>query len=61
MIDIITHASKVFKTTDTILKDTPIVERLRFETILLAEPIDTTSEEPIDDLVAKLEHVVLCD
>jgi len=40
------------------LKNTPIVERLGFESIPLAEPIDTIGEQPIDDLVARIEQVI---
>jgi hypothetical protein len=46
-----THASKVFRTLDIILKDTPIVERLGFELVPL-DDLDTTSGQHVDDLVA---------
>ncbi len=58
LINIVTHASEVFKTPNIILKNTPIVERLGFESIPLAEPIDTIGEQPIDDLVARIEQVI---
>ncbi len=48
----------VFKTLDTMLKDTPIMERPYFQQIHLVklddtigkQPIDTTSEQLVDDL-----------
>jgi hypothetical protein len=52
LIDNITHAFEVFKTIDIILKGTPIKEGLRFQLIILAEPIDTIGKQPIDDLAA---------
>jgi hypothetical protein len=55
LINIVTHAYEVFRTPNIILKDTPVVEKLRFESILLAEPIDTIGEQHVDDLVAKIE------
>jgi hypothetical protein len=44
LIDNITHAFEVFKTLDTVLKDTPIIEGLKFQLVPLAEPIDTIGE-----------------
>ncbi len=44
MITTITHAYEVFRTLNIVLKDTPIVEILRFEFILLAELVDTRNE-----------------
>jgi len=61
LIDSITHTSEVFRTLDTILKDTPIVKRLESEYVPLAEPINTTSEILVDDLAARVKHVVLGD
>ncbi len=69
LIDSITHASKVFKTLDTILKDTPITKRLEFQLVPLVESIntineqlvDTIGEQHVDDLVACVKHVVLGD
>ncbi len=58
LINVVMHASEVFKTPNIILKDTPIVERLGFESIPLAEPIDTIGEQPVDDLVARIEQVI---
>jgi len=43
LINIVTHTFEVFKTQDIILKDT-LVEKLRSQLIILAKPIDTTSE-----------------
>jgi hypothetical protein len=31
------------------LKDTPVVEKPRFESIFLTEPIDTIGEQHVDD------------
>jgi hypothetical protein len=55
LITIVTHASKVFKTPNIILKDTHVVERLRFEPIPLVEPIDTIGEQHVDDFVARVK------
>ncbi len=55
LINIVTHAFKVFRTPNIVLKDTPIVEKPRFESIPLAEPIDTIGEQHVDDLVARIE------
>jgi len=43
------------------MKDTPIVEGLRLQLVPLVEHVDTTSEQPIDDLIAKVKQVVLGD
>ncbi len=51
MIDTITHASKVFRTLDIVLKDTYVTEKPWSKPIPLAEPIDTTSEKHVDELV----------
>ncbi len=59
LIDSAIHASKVFRTLDTILKDTPVMERLDLQLIPLSEPIDVTSEQLVDDLVKKVKQVVL--
>ncbi len=61
LINIVTHAFKVFRTPNIVLKDTPIVEKPRFESIPLAEPIDTIGEQHVDDLVARIEQVVIGD
>jgi hypothetical protein len=63
LIDSITHESKVFKNLNTILKDQ------KPQPISLAKPIDTigeqhvdtTCEQPIDDLVTNVKYVVLGD
>ncbi len=55
LINIVTHASKVFKTPNIVLKDTPIVDKPRFESIPLSKPIDTIGEQHVDDLVARIE------
>jgi hypothetical protein len=54
LINIVTHASMVFKTPNIVLKDTPIVDKPRFESIPLTKPIDTIGEQHVDDLVAKI-------
>ncbi len=61
LIDTITHASKVFRTLDIILKDTLVVERLGSEHVPLVEPIHTTCEQHVDNLVIEIEHVDLGD
>jgi hypothetical protein len=45
LIDSVTHASKVFRTLDIVLKDTPIMERLNLQLIHLTVSIDTTCEQ----------------
>jgi hypothetical protein len=54
LIDIVTHASKVFRTPFMVLKDTPLVKRPWFEPIPLTELIETTSEQLVNDLVARI-------
>jgi hypothetical protein len=61
LIDTITHTSEVFRTPNIILKDTPIVERPRSKHVILVELVDTTSEQLVDDLAARVKHVVLGD
>ncbi len=77
LINSITHASEVFRTLDTLLKDTHVIERLEFQLVLLVEPIDTigewpinttsewhvdiTSERLVNDLDVGVKHVVLGD
>ncbi len=60
LIDNITHASEVFKTLNTILKDPPIIEGLWLQSVPLAKLVDTTYEQFID-LDASIKHVVLGD
>jgi hypothetical protein len=66
LTDNITHASKVIRTLDTILKDTHvIIERLKSQLVPLVEPVDTISERPINttserhvvDLTIDVKHV----
>jgi hypothetical protein len=52
LINTITHAFEVFKTLDIVLKDTHVVKRLGSQPIILAEHVDTTSEQHVDDLTA---------
>jgi hypothetical protein len=61
LIDIVTHASKVFRTPNIILKETHVVEITGLKRIPLVEPIDTTCEQHADDLAIRVEHVVLSD
>jgi hypothetical protein len=61
MIDPITHAFENFQIVDIVLKDTPIAERPRPQPILLVEFVDTTCEQPIDNLTIEIKHVVLGD
>jgi hypothetical protein len=44
LIDNITHAFEVFRTLNTVLMDTPIIEGLRFQLVPLDEPVDTIGE-----------------
>ncbi len=55
LINIVTHAFEVFRTPNIVLKDTPVVEKPRFESIPLAEPIDTIGEQHVDDLVVRIK------
>ncbi len=59
MIDNITHAFELLKSPNIVLKNTYIAKGPRFQLIPLVEPIDTTSEQPIDDLVTRVKHLVL--
>jgi hypothetical protein len=69
LIDSITRAFEVFRTPNTILKDTPIAERPKSRLVSLAELVnttcewlaDTTCEQPIPDIVASVKQVVLGD
>jgi hypothetical protein len=51
LIDIVTHTSEVFKIPNIILKDTHVVEKLKFQPIILVKHVDTTCEQLVDDLV----------
>jgi hypothetical protein len=61
LINNIAHAFEVFKHLYEVLKDTPIVEGPGFELIHLAKLVDTIGEQPVDDLVVGIKHVVLGD
>jgi hypothetical protein len=61
LINIITHAFEVFKTLDIVLKNTHVVERLVFESVLLVKHVDTIDEQHVDELITIIEHVVLSD
>lgn len=61
MIDIIIYASKVFITPNIILKDTPITKRPRPDFVFLAEFVETTNQQHVDDLVIGVEQVALGD
>ncbi len=61
LIDNITHAFGIFKTLDIILNDTPVVEGPWFQLIPLVKPINTTSEQHVDDLAIGVKEVVLDD
>ncbi len=53
-IDTITHAYEVFRTSDTLLKDTPVAKGPRLKLVPLAKPIDITDEQHVDDLAARV-------
>jgi hypothetical protein len=61
LIDTSTHAFKVFTTPNTILKDTHVAKRQGSEHVFLVEPIDTTNEQHVDDLIVRVKHVVPSD
>jgi hypothetical protein len=44
LIEIVTHAFEVFRTPNTILKDTFVAKKLGFEHVPLVEPVDTIGE-----------------
>jgi hypothetical protein len=54
LIDIVTHAHEFFKTPNTLLKDTLVTKRPRFQLIALVELVDTTSEQ-LDDLIKRVK------
>ncbi len=58
MINNVTHASKIFRTLDIILKDTPIMKRPNPQPIPLCELVDTTCEQSVDDLATTLKYLV---
>ncbi len=55
LINIVTHAFKVFRTLDTVLKGTCVIEKPRSKLIPLVESVDTIGEQPIDNLVVGVE------
>ncbi len=57
----VTHASEVFKIPNIILKDTHVAKRLGFKLVHSIEPIDTTNEKHVDDLVTSVEQIILGD
>jgi hypothetical protein len=61
LIDFVIHAFEVFKTLDIILKDTLVARRLGSQPITLVKPINTTSEQLVDDLILGVKEVVLGD
>jgi len=61
LIDIIIHTFEVFKTPNTILTDTFVIERPRFDFVSLAELVETTSEQHVDDIIIRVEHVAIGD
>jgi hypothetical protein len=61
LIDTIKHAYEVFKTPNIILRDTPVDGRLGLKLVPLVEPLNTTCEQHVDDLITRVKHVVLGD
>jgi hypothetical protein len=61
MLDFVTHASRVFKTPDIVLKDTHVAERPGAQPVILVEHVDTIREQHVDDLTIGVKHVVLGD
>ncbi len=61
LINTITHVSKVFKTLNIVLNNAHVVERPWFQLVPLTKPIDTTNEQLVNDLNARVKHVVLGD
>jgi len=59
LIDNIACASKVFRTLDIILKDTPIIKGTKFQLVPLVELIGTTCKQPIDDLTTNVKQIVI--
>ncbi len=51
LINIITHVYEVFKTLNIVLNNTLVVETPRSQLVPLAKPIDTTSEQLVNDLI----------
>ncbi len=61
MINIVTHTFEVFKVPNIILKDTPIVEKLSFQPIILVQDVDTIGEQLVDDLAIRIKQVFIND
>jgi hypothetical protein len=51
----ITHAFEVFKIPNIKSKDTLVIEKPKPEPITLVEPVDTSSGNHVDDLVASVK------
>jgi len=51
----ITHAFEVFKIPNIKLKDTLVIEKPKPELVTLVEPVDTSSGNHVDDLVASVK------
>ncbi len=60
MINIITHAFEVFRNPHIVIKDTHVVKRPRSKHVPLTKLVDTIGEH-VDDLVARVKHVLLGD
>jgi hypothetical protein len=50
-----------FLSLNIVLKDTPIVKKPTSQLVTLVKPIDTTSEQHVDDLTTRVKHVVIDD
>lgn len=44
------HASEIFRTSEVMLKDMPIIKKLKLEPSTLVKPIDVSDEKHVDDL-----------
>jgi hypothetical protein len=55
LVDTMTHAYKVFKTLDIVLKSTHVVKRPRLELDPLAKLVDTIGEQFVDDLATRVK------
>jgi hypothetical protein len=61
LIDNAIHAFEIFRTPNIVLKDTHVMEGLDLHPIPLVEPVDTIGEQPVDDLVVGVKHVIMGD
>jgi hypothetical protein len=59
LINIITHVYEVFKTLNIVLNNTLVVETPRSQLVPLAKPIDTTSEQLVNDLIGSSRWLIL--